>query len=101
MTEHDSDQRRAFARAGFKRLLVYLAIAGVLMVAAAITYLASYGALTGTLVFTVTAGVFVSVMLGGGLMAAGFFSSDSGHDDEVAGAVVDPGKPTGEDNPAI
>lgn len=97
MSEAESDQRRVLAKAGFRRLLIYLVIAGVLMVAGAITYLASYGELTATLVFTVTVGVFVSVVLGGGLMAAGFFSSDSGHDDEVAGAVEQP--PAGDERP--
>ncbi len=63
------------------------------MVAAALIYLASWGSLTATLVVTVTFGVFVSIVLGGGLMAAGFFSSDSGHDDLVAESTDPARKP--------
>lgn len=77
-------KRRALARRGFQRSIIYLVIAGAAMVVAAMLYLASSGAMTGTLVFTVTAGVFVSVVLGGGLMAVGFYSSSSGYDEEVA-----------------
>ena len=32
-------------------------------------------------------GVFISILLGGGLMAAGFLSSNSGHDERAAGAT--------------
>ncbi len=72
------------ALASFRRRLVYLAIAGAAMVVAAMLYLASYGPLTMTMVVTVTLGVFVSVVLGGGLMAAGFFSASAGIDDAVS-----------------
>lgn len=75
---------------GFKRLMLYLLVSATLMVGAALVYLSSTGALTPTLVITVTVGVFVSIMLGGGLMAAGFFSAHSGHDDDVASASVQP-----------
>ena len=75
--------RGGTARAGFRRLIVLLAVAGVAMVAAALAYLSRGGPLTATLVIAVTAGVFVSIMLGGGLMATAFYSSNSGHDDDV------------------
>ncbi len=78
------DPRLTSAKAAFRRQLIYLVVAGFVMVAAALIYLASWGPLTGTLVVTATFGVFVSIALGGGLMAAGFFSADSGHDDLVA-----------------
>ena len=82
------------AKARFKRRILYLVVAGAAMVVVAIFYLASYGPLTVTLVLTVTVGVFVSVVLGGGLMAVGFFSASSGIDDEVAKAsVVSPDSP--------
>ena len=76
------------AMASFKRRLAYLVVAGAAMVVAAMFYLASYGPLSATMVIAVTVGVFVSVVLGGGLMAAGFFSASSGIDDEVAEASV-------------
>ena len=78
---------RTTAMASFKRLMIYLVVAGVLMVTAALFYLASYGKLTSVLVITVSVGVFVSIVLGGGLMAAGFFSSSSGYDEEVGDAA--------------
>ena len=86
MPSPDNSKRRALAKAGFRRSIIYLVVAGIMMVAAAMIYLASSGAMTGTLVFTVTVGVFISVVLGGGLMAAGFYSSSSGYDEEVAEA---------------
>jgi hypothetical protein len=75
-----------------RRSLAYLVIAGSAMVVAAIVYLGQSGPLSGTLVFTVTAGVFVSVVLGGGLMALGFYSAQSGVDEASAGATpeIDP-----------
>ena len=78
------------AKARFKRRILYLVVAGAAMVVVAIFYLASYGPLTVTLVLTVTVGVFVSVVLGGGLMAVGFFSASSGIDDEVSSAGIVP-----------
>ena len=81
------EARTRRARAGFWRLIVYLGIAGVAMVAAALYYLSLYGPLTPTLVLTTSVGVFISILLGGGLMAAGFLSSNSGHDERVAGAT--------------
>lgn len=87
MMDRSMAGRRRVAIRDFKRLMIYLVIAGLGMVAAALFYLSRYGPLTATLVITTTAGVFVSVVLGGGLMAAGFFSSTSGLDEEVAAAV--------------
>jgi hypothetical protein len=81
------DGRTRKARTSFWRLIVYLAIAGVGMVAAALYYLSTYGPLTPTLVLTTSIGVFISILLGGGLMAAGFLSSNSGHDERAAGAT--------------
>lgn len=81
------DGRTRKARTSFWRLIVYLAVAGVVMVAAALYYLSIYGPLTPTLVLTTSIGVFISILLGGGLMAAGFLSSNSGHDERAAGAT--------------
>lgn len=83
----DNGARNSRAHASFWRLIVYLGIAGVAMVAAALSYLATYGPLTPTLILTTSVGVFISILLGGGLMAAGFLSSNSGHDELAAGAT--------------
>lgn len=88
VSTHDARTRKA--RTSFWRLIVYLGIAGVVMAAAALYYLSLYGPLTPTLVLTTTAGVFISILLGGGLMAAGFLSSNSGHDERAAGATTAP-----------
>jgi len=80
------DARTQSARSSFWRLIVYLGIAGVVMASAALYYLSLYGQLTATLVVATSAGVFISILLGGGLMAAGFLSSNSGHDERAAGA---------------
>ena len=83
------DDVRAYqARISFWRLIIYLAIAGAAMVMAALYYLSLYGPLTPTLVLTTSVGVFISILLGGGLMAAGFLSSNSGHDERAAGATT-------------
>ncbi len=82
------DEARANkARTSFWRLIACLGIAGVAMVAAALYYLSLYGPLTPTLVLTTGIAVFISILLGGGLMAAGFLSSNSGHDECAAGAT--------------
>jgi hypothetical protein len=81
------DARASKARTSFWRLIAYLGIAGVVMVAAALYYLSLYGPLTPMLALTTGVGVFISILLGGGLMAAGFLSSNSGHDERAAGAT--------------
>ena len=87
MTISSNDVRTRKARTSFWRLIVYLGIAGAAMVAAALYYLSLYGPLTPTLVLTTGVGVFISILLGGGLMAAGFLSSNSGHDERAAAAT--------------
>ena len=88
MASLQQDARRRRARTSFWRLIIYLGIAGVAMVVAALYYLSRHGPLTPTLVLTTSAGVFISILLGGGLMAAGFLSSNSGHDERAAGATT-------------
>ena len=88
MALQQESARTRSARRSFWRLIVYIGIAAVLMVAAALYYLSLYGPLTPTLVVTTGIGVFISILLGGGLMAAGFLSSNSGHDERAAGATT-------------
>ncbi len=78
------------AMARLRRSLGLLAIAGIAMTVGALAYLARSGPMSPTLVFTVVAGVFVSILLGGGLMALGFFSASTGHDVRAAAATPGP-----------
>ncbi len=85
--EAPRDARELAARTSFKRLMLYTVIAGVLMVIGAIYYMSLMGPLTPTTIIATTLGVFFSVLVGAGLMALGFLSSNSGHDDRAAGHV--------------
>ena len=84
---------REQALAEFKRILKWIALAAVLMVAGAMVFLAATGDLTGHMVIATTLGVFFSVLLGCGLFAAAFFSDKSGHDQSVSDATSDPDRP--------
>jgi membrane protein CcdC involved in cytochrome C biogenesis len=75
---------RQQAMAEFKRILKWIALVAVLMVAGALTYLYVYSSLDVNTVIATTLGVFFSVLLGCGLFAAAFFSSKSGIDQSVA-----------------
>ena len=80
-----SDRERAAAE--FRRMILWIALAGVLLVIAALWYLSLYGPLQVHMVVATVAGVFVSVVLGCGLFAAAFFSDKSGHDRNVTDAT--------------
>jgi tellurite resistance-related uncharacterized protein len=75
------------ARIEFRRMLRWIAVAGVAMVAASLWYLSLFGALTVHMIVATVMGVFFSVLLGSGLFAAAFFSSKSGHDQNVTDAT--------------
>ena len=74
---------RQLAIAEFKRILKWIAIIAVLMVAGALTYLHFTSSLDANTVIATTLGVFFSVLLGCGLFAAAFFSDKSGYDQNV------------------
>ena len=74
---------RQTAIADFRRMMKWIALIAVLMVAGALTYLAMSGELHLHMVVATIAGVFVSVLLGCGLFAAAFFSDKSGLDQSV------------------
>ena len=78
---------RAQAKAEFIRIMKWISLAAVLMVAGALFYLHPSGDLTLHLVVATVLGVFLSVMLGCGLFAAAFFSDKSGIDRDVADAT--------------
>jgi cytochrome c oxidase assembly factor CtaG len=71
----------------FRKAAVWILVAAVLMVIGAITYLALTGDLTLHMVVATTLGAFLSVLLGGGLMATIFFSDKSGHDQSISDAT--------------
>ncbi|WP_294062887.1 hypothetical protein [Sphingomonas sp.] len=71
----------------FRRMILWIAFAGVLMVAGALGYLALYDALYPSAILATIGGVFLSTLLGCGLFAAAFFSDKSGHDQNVTDAT--------------
>jgi uncharacterized membrane protein YbjE (DUF340 family) len=75
------------AVAEFRRMLKWIVVIAILMVAAALTFLAKMGSLTIHMVIATVAGTFVSVLLGCGLFALAFFSDKSGHDQTVSDAT--------------
>jgi uncharacterized membrane protein YgdD (TMEM256/DUF423 family) len=78
---------RAKALKDFKRMVAWIAVAGVLMVAGSLWYLSLFGPLYLSMVLATVGGVFVSTLLGCGLFAAAFFSDKSGHDRDVSDAT--------------
>jgi hypothetical protein len=81
------ENERARAKAEFIRMVKWIVAIGVVMVIAAITYLAITGELHLHMVVATIGGVFFSVVLGCGLFAASFFSDKSGHDQSVSDAT--------------
>jgi hypothetical protein len=80
-------RNRAQAAAEFKRIVIWIVVAAVVMVAAALTYLGLTGDLEANMVIATLIGVFFSVLLGCGLFAAAFFSDKSGHDQSISDAT--------------
>ena len=80
-------QGRNQALTEFKRMIGWIALAALVMVAAALFYISRYGPLRLHLVIATILGVFFSVLLGAGLFAAAFFSDKSGHDQSVTDAT--------------
>jgi succinate dehydrogenase hydrophobic anchor subunit len=76
------------AGAEFWRMMRWIGLAAVLMVAGALTYLAFSVGLTLHMVIATVAGVFLSTLLGCGLFALAFFSDKSGHDDDVSNSTT-------------
>ena len=68
-------------------MMIWAIVAAVAMVAAAMIYLAATGDLTPDMIIATVLGVFFSVLLGAGLMAASYFSAKSGHDRYVNDAA--------------
>ena len=68
-------------------MVVWIALAGVVVVVGALWYLSATGGLTVHMTIATIAGVFLSILLGCGLFAAAFFSDKSGHDQNVTDAT--------------
>ena len=88
MPKHDpvpeSTKRAADAWARYKRLMSWMATAAVVAVLLALIYLKSTGGPVPIHMMIATiAGVGLSVLLGTALMGLVYFSSHSGHDDQV------------------
>jgi lipopolysaccharide export LptBFGC system permease protein LptF len=82
-----ADRQRA--RDDFWRMLRWIVVVAIATVAAALLYLHVTGDLSMHMVIATILGVFFSVLLGAGLMAASYFSDKSGHDRDVRDATVD------------
>ena len=81
-----SDRRQAATE--LKRILKWIVVIAVVMVAGALTYLHLTGDLDANMVIATTLGVFFSVVLGCGLFAAAFFSDKSGIDRQVSESTL-------------
>ena len=75
--------RKEQAAHELRRMMKWIALAGVLMTIGALVYLYLMGAWGTHAVIATIFGVFISVLLGCGLFALAFFSDKSGHDDDV------------------
>ena len=85
---HMPDAREK-AASEFRRMMLWIMLAGVVMVVGALWYLSLYGELRLHMVVATILGVFFSVALGCGLFAAAFYSEKSGHDRNVTDATRD------------
>lgn len=75
----------AHAWARYRWIMRWVIAAAMLSVAGALLFLWADGApLTAAVIIATSAGVSLTVMLGGALMGLIFLSSESGHDEDVA-----------------
>jgi hypothetical protein len=81
-----ADNRKQ-AMAEFRRMMKWIVLVAILMVIGALIYLAATGDLDASMVIATMLGVFLSVLLGCGLLAAAFFSDKSGHDQRITDAT--------------
>ena len=80
-----SERQQAIAE--FRRIVKWIVLIAIVMVAVALFYLHLTGDLDANMVIATTLGVFFSVVLGCGLFAAAFFSAKSGVDEQVTDAT--------------
>lgn len=79
------DREKALAE--FKRMVLWILLAGVLLTIGALWYISRDRPLELHVAIATIAGVFFSVLLGCGLFAAAFFSDKSGHDQNITDAT--------------
>lgn len=79
---------RQKAREDFRRMMKWIMAIAIATAAAALLYLHLTGGLSTHMVVATILGVFFSVLLGAGLMAASYFSDKSGHDRDVRDATA-------------
>jgi len=79
---------RQSARADFRRMMLWIVLAAIVTVVAALFYLHATGGLSPHMVIATILGVFFSVLLGAGLMAASYSTDKSGHDRDVRDATT-------------
>lgn len=80
----DDPEIAAAAWARFRRIMAWMAFLGLLCVAAALGWLASRDSpMPIHVVIATTLGVWLTFMLGTGLMALAFLSSGTGHDEQI------------------
>lgn len=82
-------EQREQALTAFRRMMVWAMAVAVLTVVLVLTYLALTGPLYLHMVIATILGVFVTVLLGAGLMSISFFSDKSGHDQSINDATSD------------
>lgn len=75
------------ALADLKRMIGWIAVCGIAMVAGALWYISLFGPLNVVTVTATIGGVFLSVLLGCGLFALAFYSDKSGHDERSRDAT--------------
>lgn len=77
--------RVAEAKISFQKLMTWTIVTAVLMSLLVVIFmLYAAGPVSGGMIVAGVLGVFFSVTLGAGLMALGFLSSNSGHDENAA-----------------
>jgi hypothetical protein len=80
--------RKDNAAREFRRIMVWIVIIALLLVAGALTYEWLEGDLGLHMAIATVFGVFFAMTLGAGLFALAFFSDKSGHDDSVNRATT-------------
>jgi hypothetical protein len=70
-----------------RRMMKWIVVVAILLVAGALAFEASQGPLYPHMVVATILGVFISMVVGSGLFALAFFSDKSGHDEAVRDAT--------------
>ncbi|MBJ7444545.1 MAG: hypothetical protein JHD32_09630 [Sphingobium sp.] len=86
----DDPQIAATAWARFRRIMIWMAVGGVACVIASLIFLRLWaGPMPVHMVIATILGVWLTFMLGTGLMALVFLSSGTGHDEQVMDRIKD------------